>query len=128
QARRWLTQEKLSPELISGRWQVKRIDGVSHETLYQWIWTAKLTGYPKDKNLYKDLKHGAGKGRRGDRQDSRGTIKGRVSITERPDVVVERFRLGGIEVDLMVGKNHKSALLVLTDRTTLLTKLKKVSS
>ncbi|HLR24248.1 MAG TPA: IS30 family transposase [Fodinibius sp.] len=128
QARRWLTKEKLSPELISGRWQVKGIDGVSHETLYQWIWAAKHAADPDDKHLYKDLKHGTGKRKRGNRQDSRGTIKGRVSIDQRPDVVEERSRLGDIEVDLMVGKNHKSALLVLTDRTTLLTKLQKVSS
>jgi len=128
QARRWLTREKLSPELISGRWQVMGIEGVSHETLYQWIWAAKHARDPQDKDLYKDLKHGAGKRRRGNRQDSRGQIKGRTSITERPEVVEERSRLGDIEVDLMVGKNHKSALLVLTDRTTLLTKLKKVPS
>jgi len=43
-------------------------------------------------------------------------------------VVAERSRLGDIEVDLMVGKNNKSALLVLTDRATLLTKLQKVTS
>jgi IS30 family transposase len=128
QARRWLTTEKLSPELISGRWQVMGIDGVSHETLYQWIWAAKHAGDSEDKNLYKDLKHGAGKRRRGNRQDSRGKITGRTSITDRPEVVEQRSRLGDIEVDLMVGKNHKSALLVLTDRATLLTKLKKVTS
>lgn len=128
QARRWLTKEKLSPELISGRWDVLGIDGVSHETLYQWIWAAKHQQDPEDKELYKDLKHGAGKRRRGNRQDSRGRITGRTSITERPKVVEQRSRLGDIEVDLMVGKNHKSALLVLTDRATLLTKLKKVTS
>jgi len=128
QARRWLTREKLSPELISGRWQVMGTDGVSHETLYQWIWKAKRSGDPQDKNLYKDLKHGAGKRRRGNRQDSRGKLTGRTCITDRPEVVEERSRLGDIEVDLMVGKAHKSALLVLTDRTTLLTKLKKVTS
>ncbi|MDZ7681432.1 MAG: IS30 family transposase [Fodinibius sp.] len=83
---------------------------------------------PTDKNLYKHLKHGAGKAKRGNRQDSRGRIKGRVSITERPEVVEERSRLGDIEVDLMMGKAHKSALLVLTDRTTLLTALEKVTS
>src|SRR5699024_7834761 len=44
------------------------------------------------------------------------------------EIVEKRKRLGDIEVDLMVGKAHKSALLVLTDRTTLLTKLKKVTS
>jgi IS30 family transposase len=128
QARRWLTVEKLSPELISGRWQVLGIDGVSHETIYQWIWAAKLSKDPTDKNLYKHLKHGRGKAKRGNRQDSRGRIKGRVPITERPEVVEERSRLGDIEVDLMMGKAHKSALLVLTDRTTLLTALEKVTS
>jgi IS30 family transposase len=128
QARRWLTTEKLSPELISGRWQTLGIDGVSHETIYQWIWAAKHSGDSEDAGLYKDLKHGAGKRRRGNRQDSRGKITGRTSISEHPEIVEKRKRLGDIEVDLMVGKTHKSALLVLTDRTTLLTKLKKVTS
>lgn len=128
QARQWLTEEKLSPELISGRWQVLGIDGVSHETIYQWIWDAKLNKDPADKELYKHLKHGCRKSKRGNRRDARGTIKGRVPITERPEVVEQRNRLGDIEVDLMMGKAHKSALLVLTDRTTLLTKLQKVTS
>ncbi|MDZ7689742.1 MAG: hypothetical protein U5K69_01055 [Balneolaceae bacterium] len=39
-------------------------------------------------------------------------------------MVEQRDRLGDIEVDLMMGKAHKSALLVLTDRTTLLTKIR----
>lgn len=128
QARQWLTKEKLSPELISGRWKVLDIDGVSHETIYQWIWAAKLRADPTDKDLYKHLKHGVRKRKRGNRKDSRGRIKGRVGITERPEVVEERTRLGDIEVDLMMGKAHKSALLVLTDRTTLLTALQKVTS
>lgn len=128
QARQWLTTEKLSPELISGRWQVMGIDGVSHETLYQWIWAAKLNKDPTDKDLYKHLKHGRRKRKRGNRQDNRGQIKDRVSITDRPKVVEERERLGDIEVDLMMGKAHKSALLVLTDRATLLTALEKVTS
>jgi IS30 family transposase len=128
QARRWLTEEKLSPELISGRWQQKSLKGVSHETIYQWIWTAKLSGDTDDKDLYKHLKHGSRRRRRGNHQDSRGRIKGRTSITERPGIVEDRERLGDIEVDLMVGKAHKSALLVLTDRATLLTAIDKVSS
>ncbi|MDZ7692069.1 MAG: IS30 family transposase [Balneolaceae bacterium] len=128
QARRWLTTEKLSRSSISGRWGVMGIDGVSHETIYQWIWAAKLNKDPTDKNLYKHLKHGARKAKRGNRQDSRGRIKGRVSIEQRPEVVEKRERLGDIEVDLMMGKAHKSALLVLTDRTTLLTALEKVTS
>lgn len=128
QARRWLTTEKLSPELISGRWQVNDIDGVSHETLYQWIWAAKHRADPTDGALYKHLKHGSRRGKRGNYTDSRGTIKGRTSISERPDVVEERTRLGDIEVDLMMGRAHKSALLVLTDRATLMMALEKVTS
>jgi len=128
QARLWLVEEKLSPELISGRWQVLGIEGVSHECLYQWIWQAKHANDPIDKDLYKHLKHGRGKRKRGNRQDNRGTITGRVCITERPEVVDKRERLGDIEVDLMMGKAHKSALLVLTDRATLLTALEKVTS
>lgn len=104
------------------------IDGVSHERLNQWIWSAKLSEDPTDKQLYKHLKHGRHKRKRGNRNDNRGRIKGRVSITERPEVVEKRERLGDIEVDLMMGIAHKSALLVLTDRATLLTILEKVTS
>jgi len=128
QARQWLTEEKLSPELISGRWSVCGIDGVSHETLYQWIWSAKRTKDPVDACLYKELKHGRRRRKRGNYNDNRGTIKGRVSITERPQVVDQRTRLGDIEVDLMMGKAPKSALLVLVDRATLLTAIEKVTT
>lgn len=51
-----------------------------------------------------------------------------MSIEQRPEVVEERIRLGDLEGDFMVGKAHKSALLVITDRATLLTRLKKVTS
>jgi len=37
-----------------------------------------------------------------------------------------RQRIGDIEVDLMMGKNHQSALLVLVDRVTLITTLEKL--
>nr|WP_156950103.1 IS30 family transposase [Maribacter antarcticus] len=61
-------------------------------------------------------------------QDNRGAIKGRVGIDKRRKVVRERFRIGDFEVDLMMGSNHKSALLVMTDRTTLVTMLEKLKS
>jgi len=50
-----------------------------------------------------------------------------VGIEERPEIVAERTRLGDLEADFMMGKAHKSALLVITDRATLLTRLKKVA-
>ena len=130
QAREWLSIEKLSPELIAGRWAITNTSAVSHETLYKWIWTAKHSNKQKhalDKKLYKELKHGKRRRKRGNYADSRGAIVGRVPISERPEVVNQRTRIGDIEVDLMMGKNHKSALLVMTDRTTLLTALEKLN-
>lgn len=52
----------------------------------------------------------------------------RVPISERPGIVEKRTRIGDIEVDLMMGSNHKSALLVMTDRTTLITMIEKLES
>ena len=128
QAIQWLETEKLSPELISGRWGVKGVDGVSHEAIYQWIWRGKANKDPATATLYKHLKHGRRRRKRGNYNDSRGILTDRVGIEERPQVVGERTRLGDLEADFMMGKAHKSALLVITDRATLLTRLKKVAS
>ena len=59
------------------------------------------------------------KTKRSNVKDNRGVITGRIGIENRPDVVKQRSRIGSIEVDLMMGRNHKSALLVMTDRATL---------
>jgi len=37
QARRMVYEEKLSPELVAGRWRDEGKLSVSHETIYQWI-------------------------------------------------------------------------------------------
>ena len=128
EATQWLREEKLSPELISARWSVRGIDGVSHEAIYQWIWRGKRRKDPATCRLYKHLKHGRRRRKRGNYNDSRGVLTGRVGIEERPEVVEQRNRLGDLECDFMIGKAHQSALLVLTDRATLLTRLKKVTS
>ncbi|MDR9417780.1 IS30 family transposase [Gracilimonas sp.] len=128
QASHWLREEKLSPELISARWIVRGIDGVSHEAIYQWVWRGKRQKDPSTCDLYKHLKHGRRRRKRGNYNDSRGVLTGLIGIEERPEVVAERTRLGDLECDFMIGKAHQSALLVLTDRATLLTRLKKVTS
>jgi len=130
-ARHLLKKEKYSPELISAYWKKKGKKGVSHETIYQWIWNAKHSKHRKfkgDQMLYQELKHGKRRRKRGRYKDSRGTIKNRIPISERPAIVDKRLRIGDIEVDLMIGKDHKSALLVMTDRASLLTALQKVES
>lgn len=122
--------EKWSPELISQRLALDGEACVSHETIYQWIWGVKKSKKREDakySKLYKNLKHGSRRQKRGSTKDKRGAIKGRIGIEERPKVVEQRGRIGDIEVDLMMGSEHKSALLVMTDRATLVTILERLS-
>ena len=126
-----LKYEKWSPELISKRLSKESEECVSHETIYKWIWIAKHSNHRdhKDyKKLYKHLRHTGRRQKRNNKQDRRGAITGRIGIDERPEVVGKRSRIGDIEVDLMMGSNHKSALLVMTDRTTLITMIEKLKS
>lgn len=125
----YLRHDKLSPELISQSLVKQGLPTVSHETIYNWIWTAKKSkhrDYKGYNDLYKELKHGKRRQKRGNIKDNRGAILNRTPISERPKVVDERKRIGDIEVDLMMGKDHKSALLVMTDRATLITMIEKL--
>lgn len=129
--RHWLEHEKYSPEIISV--EGRRIYGsfVSHETLYKWIWKCKhknLCCDRNDKKLYLKLRHCRRRRKRGNRHDRRGNIPQRISIEKRPAVVEKRLRLGDLEVDLMLGKRHQSAILVSLDRTCLKVKLHKLES
>lgn len=129
QAANWLRKEQLSPELIAVEWRCMGTNGVSLECIYQWIWDCKKSNRSGDmeyKDLYKFLRHGRRRFKRGNYKNTRGTIKDRISIEDRPDVVGDRKRLGDVEVDLMMGKDHKSALLVMTERATLVTTLDKL--
>lgn len=123
--------EKWSPELIAKRLAKEAQTSVSHETIYKWIWTAKHSNHRKHrpyKSLYKHLRHTGRRQKRNNIKDKRGAITGRVGIDKRPEVVNQRLRIGDIEVDLMMGSNHKSALLVMTDRATLITMIEKLGS
>ena len=48
--------------------------------------------------------------------DRRGSIKNRVSIDDRPDIVTDRSRIGDWEADTIIGKAHKQAIVSLTER------------
>ncbi|HEY0056906.1 MAG TPA: IS30 family transposase, partial [Pedobacter sp.] len=129
--RQMLTIKKYSPELISAQWVKDGKAGVSHETIYKWIWECKHTNRKenaKDKRLYLHLKHARRRRKRGNYKDNRGLIRWRVSIEKRPKIVDKRKRLGDMEVDLIIGKNHKSGLLVTLDRSTLITTIDKIKS
>jgi IS30 family transposase len=129
QMHEWMIQKRYSPELVAAQWEKDGIAGVSHETIYKFIWMAKHSNkrHLKDyKCLYKLLKHGRRRRKRGNYRDSRGLIPNRISIEKRPKIVQKRKRFGDFEVDLIMGLKHKSALLVTIDRSTLLTTIDKL--
>jgi IS30 family transposase len=131
QAKEWMVDKKYSPEFIAAQWVKDKVKGVSHECIYQFIWHCKHTNQKDNKaykQLYKQLKHGKRRRKRGNYKDTRGLIPNRVSIENRPKIVEKRRRSGDIEVDLIMGKDHKSALLVTVDRATLITTIDKLES
>jgi IS30 family transposase len=130
-AKKWMEQDKLSPEFISAKGKIEFGDFVSHEVLYQWIWQCKFSERAEHRDykmLYKELKHGKRRSKRGSFKRTRGQIPKRISIEDRPEVIMKRKRLGDLETDLMLGKNHQAGLLVMVDRATLKTYLTKIVS
>ena len=102
-----------SPEQIAGRLKKEGKNCVSPERIYQYIWSDKKKGGI----LYKHLRHNGRKYRkRGNSKDTRGIIKDRIDIDKRPAIVDEKIRIGDLEIDTVIGKNHKGALLTINDR------------
>ena len=102
-----------SPEQIAGRAKLENRKCVSHETIYQYVWKDKKT----KGTLYLHLRRKGRKYRkRGAAKDSRGIIKDRVDISLRPAIVEEKSRIGDLEMDTIIGKNHKGAILTINDR------------
>jgi IS30 family transposase len=64
-------------------------------------------------------------------EQGRGQIKDRISIDERPSIVDSKTRIGDWEIDTIIGKNHKGALLSIVERKskfTLIGKLQEKSA
>jgi transposase, IS30 family len=115
----------LSPEQIVGKCFKTGLDCVSIERIYQYIWKDK-----KDKgNLYLSLRTtGKRYRKRGNKKDSRGIIANRKSIEDRPKIVELKERFGDLEIDTIIGKNHKGAIVTINDRATGILRMKKIKS
>ena len=126
-----MTVEKLSPELVSAQWKKDNIAGVSHETIFKFIWQSKLSHKKCErdyKKIYQLLKHGRRRRKRGNYKDNRGLIVNRARIEKRSKLAARRKRLGDVEVDLIIGRNDKGGMLVMLDRATLITTIDKITS
>jgi IS30 family transposase len=115
-------RQEWSPEQISG-W-LKRHVGIeiSHEWIYQYVLANKHAGG----RLYRHLRCQKKRRKRYGSYDRRGKLPNRVSIEERPAIVDERQRIGDWEVDTIVGKGHRQAIVSLTERKSRLVLLRKV--
>ena len=114
-----------SPEQVVGDSKKKGVDCVSHERIYQHIWEDKS----KKGELHTHLRRKGRKYRkRGPAKDSRGIIKDRVGIDQRPSLVEKRSRFGDLEVDLIIGQNQKKAIATINDRVSGVLKMKKVET
>ena len=125
QAIELLLRDDYSPEQVVGYLEKQDEKTVSIERIYQHIW--------QDKKNHGDLhthlrRQGRRYRKRGASKDSRGVIRNRVSIDERPAIVEKRARFGDIEVDLIIGKNHNQAILTINDRASGMLKMKKIPS
>ena len=113
-----------SPEQITGRCRLLGKEMVSHETIYKWIWADKRSGG----ELYKLLRRQGRKyAKRGSKNAGRGFIPNRIDIDQRPAVVELKERFGDLEIDTIIGKNHKGAILTINDRVTSKVWIRKLS-
>ena len=129
--REGLTGPRLSPELISVQGKAYRTNFISTEWIYQWIWKMKFSQRKEDRiyqPLFKYLRHAHRKRKRGNQRHRRGNILKRVWIDKRPKVVDQRRRTGDLECDIMLGKDRKPGLLVVLDRKTRKTWIRKLKS
>ncbi len=78
------------------------------------------------KMLYRELKLGKKRQKRRNIKDTLRAIINQKHISEKSAVTEKRKKIGHLEANLMIGKNPKSALLVLNDRTTLFTMIDKL--
>jgi IS30 family transposase len=117
-----LLRQDWSPEQISS-WLARSSNlTVSHEWIYQFVLADKHAGG----TLYKHLRCQKKRRKRYGQYSRRGQIPNQQSIDQRPSIVDSRSRYGDWEVDTVIGRNHKQALVTLVERKSSLTLMTKV--
>jgi len=115
-----------SPEQIKGYSEKNNILMVSHERIYQFIYEDKAIGG----SLYKHLRTGNNKYKKryGRHKNRQVVIKNKVSIDERPEVINKKERFGDWEIDTIIGKNHKGAIVTIVERKSSFILIRKLKS
>jgi IS30 family transposase len=117
----YIEKEQWSPEQIVGYCKKNGVDMVSHERIYQYIRQDKELGGSLFKHLRHRLKH---------RKRPVGLkhipIRNRTSIDDRPEVINNKERFGDWEIDTIIGKDGKGAIVTIVERTTAFLMMKKL--
>lgn len=118
-------RDDLSPDQIVGEAKLLKLPCVSHERIYQHIWNDKRHGG----SLYAHLRrHGRRYQKRANNNDNRGIIVDRVDIDQRPPEVEKKERFGDLEIDTIIGRNHKGVMVTMNDRASGLLRISKAPS
>ena len=123
----WALVERLvrldfSPEQVSGYLKKERGPVVSHERIYQHIYTDKRGGG----DLHKHLRCQKKRKKRYGSYSRRGLIPNRTGIEQRPAIVETRQRIGDWEADTVTGRRGRQSIVSLVERKSRFTLLKKV--
>lgn len=115
---------KWSPEQISNRLRLDGEEIVSAETIYKFIQEDQEGGGELWRNLRRSRRV---RKKRFPSEDRRGKIQNARPISKRPKKANKRKKVGHWERDLMVGRNHKAAVLVITDRKSRFNRFRKLN-
>jgi len=113
-------EEDYSPEQVSATLKIRHNVNISLVRIYQYIEEDKLSGGDLHTHLrfyhtgHRRAKYGA---------KYKGQIKDRVSISQRPEVVDDKTRIGDLETDTIVGANQKGAITTVVDRVSMFVKI-----
>lgn len=116
---RKLINDQWSPEQITAVLALKhKRPIISYQTIYRRVYKNRKNGG----NLYKNLRRKGKKYiKRYSKQAGRHLIPGAIDIKERPAIVNLKERFGDLEIDLIVGKDHKGFIITIVDRMSKLT-------
>jgi IS30 family transposase len=111
-----------SPEQVSGWLKTRKGIHISHEWIYQHVLADQRNGG----DTYRHLRCQKKRRKLYGSCLRRGILPNRVSIEQRPEEIDTRQWLGDWEVDTIIGKRHKQAIVTLVDCKSRLILLHKV--
>lgn len=118
-----------SPEQIAGTLRLRKKGTPAQLVSVKWIYNFIRKDKKEKGILWTYLRcQKIRRKRYGTGLSKRGTIPGRVDISERPKIVKKRIRFGDWEGDTIIGAGHHQAIISLVDRMTRYTILIKVNT